>query len=202
MPKRISDSQIAAFAKQAGVKGDNLAIAVAVALAESGGDTESHNPIPPDDSYGLWQINFFGGLARERKAWFGVTNLFALYDPALNAKYMYRLSNGGTNWTAWTTYTSGKYRVYLARGKVAAQNAGEPVGQYPFTPDNPNTSALTNLGKAIGTLSDPEMWTRIAMFLIGFMLSLYAFMKMTGASGQIATAAKTVTKAVITKKVI
>jgi hypothetical protein len=201
MPKRISDSQIASFAKQAGVKGDNLAIAVAVALAESNGNTEAHNPIPPDDSYGLWQINFFGGLARERKQWFGVTNLFALYDPALNAKYMYRISNGGTNWRPWSTYTSGKYRVYLARGKVAAANAGVPQGQYPFIPENPNTSALTNLGTAIATLSDPNMWRRIAMFIIGFSLSLYAFMKLTG-DNKLSPTTKMIAKAVVTKKVV
>src|SRR4051812_7818640 len=200
MPKRISDSQIAAFAKQAGVKGDNLAIAVAVALAESRGDTEAHNPIPPDDSYGLWQINLFGRLAAERRKQFGFTNPFALFDPALNAKAMYSISNGGTDWKAWTTYTSGKYRVYLARGKVAAANAGVPQGQYPFIPDNPNTSALTNLGKAIDTLSDPAMWTRIAMFIIGFALTIYALFKLTG-DNQLSPMTKAVAKAVVFKKV-
>jgi hypothetical protein len=199
MPKRISDSQIAAFAKQAGVKGDNLAIAVAVALAESGGNTEAHNPIPPDDSYGLWQINFYGGLARERKAWFGVTNLFALFDPALNAKYMYRISNGGTNWSGWSTYTSGKYRVYLARGKVAAQNAGEPVGKYPFVPED-SPSTLDNIGKAIDTLSDPKVWQRVAMFIIGAIMCIYAMFKLTG-DNKLSPATKAIAKFVVTKKV-
>jgi|SRR3954463_10666006 hypothetical protein len=203
MPKRISDGQIAAFAKQAGVKGDNLAIAVAVALAESNGDTEAYNPVPPDNSYGLWQINLFGKLAAERKKQFGFKTPFELFNPALNAKAMYAISNGGVNWKPWTTYTSGKYRVYLPRGKVAAANAGVPQGQYPFLPDNPDDGGgtLDNLSKAVGTLSDANTWRRVAMFLIGFSLALYSLMKMTGASTQLASAAKTVGKVVITKKV-
>jgi hypothetical protein len=36
-----------------------------------------------------------------------------LFDPATNAKVAYHMSNGGKNWSAWTTYTSGKYQQFL-----------------------------------------------------------------------------------------
>jgi hypothetical protein len=42
-------------------------VAVAIALAESGGNPAAHNPVPPDDSWGLWQINMRGHLGPVRR---------------------------------------------------------------------------------------------------------------------------------------
>jgi hypothetical protein len=166
---KISDSQIAGYAKAAGVSGDNLAIAVAIALAESGGNTTSHNAIPPDNSYGLWQINMLGSLGPARRSEFGISSNDQLYDPAVNARAMIKISGGGTNWKPWSTYTSGKYRVYLARGKVAAGNPG-----------GTEATQVGNIGKAWDTLTSAHTYVRIGLFMAGFILLIIAIFKLTG----------------------
>lgn len=117
--------QVSANARLAGFKGDALKTMVAIAIAESGGNPWCHNPNPPDDSYGLWQINMIGGLGPDRRKRFGITNNNELYDPLVNAKAAYELSGGGQNFKPWTTYTSGAYRKYLDQAAaVAPKRAG------------------------------------------------------------------------------
>jgi soluble lytic murein transglycosylase-like protein len=78
-------------------------------MAESGGNANIDNAgLNSDGStdYGLMQINsihadFVGG------------DLEKLRDPATNIKIAYSLSRGGTNWTPWSAYNSGKYLKYL-----------------------------------------------------------------------------------------
>jgi hypothetical protein len=171
---KISDEQIAAYAKGAGVTGGNVAIAVAVALAESSGDTNSHNALPPDDSYGLWQINMLGSLGPSRRAQFGITTNTQLFDPAVNAKAMAILSSQGTNWKPWSTYTSGKYRFYLPRGETAAGTSAsvETVGL---------SDTFSNIGALADTLSNPKTWVRVSMALGGLILVLIGIFRITGA---------------------
>src|SRR3954464_4278597 len=151
---KLTDAQIAGHAKNVGVTGENLAIAVAVALAESQGNTLAHNAIPPDNSYGLWQINMLGGLGPARRKEFGISTNDALYDPAVNARAMFKISGGGKVWSPWTTYTSGKYRVYMVRARTAAGNPGAATK----TEDASLTDSLGNVKKVITTLSDPQTW--------------------------------------------
>ena len=68
-------------------------MAAEIAMAESGGNP---NAISPTDDYGLWQINASNGS-------------LATLDPYENARSAIILSDDGTNWDAWTTYTSGAY---------------------------------------------------------------------------------------------
>jgi len=68
-------------------------MAAEIAMAESGGDP---NAISPTDDFGLWQINASNGS-------------LATLDPYENARSAIILSDDGTNWGAWTTYTSGRY---------------------------------------------------------------------------------------------
>jgi hypothetical protein len=107
----------------AGFTGGGLDTAVAVAMAESGGNATAHNPVGLDNSYGLFQVNMLGGMGPDRRARYGLASNEALYDPATNARVAYLMSNGGTNWGAWTTYTSGKFRQFLGLDK-AVTNGG------------------------------------------------------------------------------
>jgi len=68
-------------------------IAAQIATAESGGNP---NAISPTDDYGLWQINASHGAQ-------------ATLNPTLNAEAAVSISGDGTNWSPWTTYTSGIY---------------------------------------------------------------------------------------------
>jgi uncharacterized membrane protein YgcG len=78
---------------QAGGNPSDAFMAAEIAMAESGGNPDA---ISPTDDYGLWQINASNGA-------------LATLDPYENAKSAIVLSDDGTNWDAWTTYTAGLY---------------------------------------------------------------------------------------------
>lgn len=137
---KLSAGEIAYYAQQAGFSTAESVAAVGIALAESGGDTQAHNSKPPDDSYGLWQINMLGALGPERRKKYGLSSNDALYDPATNARVAYGIyKDAGAKFTPWSTYTN---RSYLAgtRGRTAAAAASSPTkpraeGDSPFIPN-------------------------------------------------------------------
>lgn len=93
-------------------------VAAAIAMAESGGNPTAHNgnASTGDNSYGLWQINMLGSMGSNRLKQFngfGVNSYSDLFDPVKNAKAAMIVSNGGTNFTPWTTYSSGAYQKYM-----------------------------------------------------------------------------------------
>ncbi|MDT3444335.1 MULTISPECIES: peptidoglycan-binding protein [unclassified Pseudofrankia] len=112
----VSDSQIAAYAHSAGLDSCRVGLAtwVAIALAESSGNRYAHATVG-EDSRGLWQINM-----RAHAGWVGSRDL---YDPATNAWAATQVCKGSGP-SAWTTYTKGAYRAYLARGNAAANAVG------------------------------------------------------------------------------
>jgi hypothetical protein len=128
---KLDPERIARHAHDAGFRGQDLTIAVAVALAESGGDPRAHNATPPDNSYGLWQINMLGALGPARRREFGLESNRELFDPAENARAANRISGDGRSWTPWTTYTSGAYQRHLdeaRRGVEAMKRGGSGSG--------------------------------------------------------------------------
>jgi cell wall-associated NlpC family hydrolase len=92
----------------------------AIAMAESGGNTEAHNP-HGEDSRGLWQINIAPGV---RDNPWGDLN-----DPYANARAAYEISHGGTDMRPWTTThasnagTPHDYRMFMADAQAAAGGA-------------------------------------------------------------------------------
>jgi hypothetical protein len=94
---------------------EGAGLMAAIALAESGGNTQAHNAKPPDDSYGLWQINMIGKLGPDRRKAFKISNNAELFDPKKNADAMIKiLDQQGLK--AWSTYTNGSYKKY-SKGK-------------------------------------------------------------------------------------
>jgi LysM repeat protein len=67
--------------------------AAEIAMAESGGNQFATGTV---GERGYWQINPDHGS-------------LSTYDPMGNAKAAIIISDNGSNWTAWTTYTSGRY---------------------------------------------------------------------------------------------
>lgn len=131
----LSDVAIFELARQAGFPSDVAQQMVAIALRESAGNTMAHNSTPPDDSYGLWQINMYGPLGAARLLQFGISNASQLYDPAVNARAAFQLWGGNPSNlnVAWAINRSGppyfyaeKYQAYLGRGAAAA--AASPLG--------------------------------------------------------------------------
>ena len=129
---KLSPRQIANVARRAGIPEDMIPTMVAIALAESGGDSGAHNPKYPDNSYGLWQINMLDEpgymLGAERRKKYGLSSNEQLKDPLTNAKAAYDiLESQGLG--AWSVYTSGTYKRYLPAAKKAAAGArtSQPV---------------------------------------------------------------------------
>ena len=132
-------SNIAKTAGLCGFPGDHdenkIAIATAIAMAESGGNESAHNSNANtgDDSYGLWQINMLGSLGPSRRQQFGISRNDELLDPCTNAKAMSIVSSGGTNWQPWTMYTNGEYKKHLEAAKKVSNVGGSsseiPIGE-------------------------------------------------------------------------
>jgi LysM repeat protein len=68
-------------------------MAAEIAMAESGGNQYA---LSPTDDYGYWQINASNGA-------------LATFSAYGNARAAVIISQDGTNWNPWTTYTSGAY---------------------------------------------------------------------------------------------
>lgn len=113
----LSASQIAAYASAAGFSGNDLATAVAIALAESGGNTNAYNPETAagapsgQGSFGLWQI--YLNAHPEFDGW-------NLYDPQQNANAAYEIyAAAGNSFSPWSTYNGGQYQSYLSEAMDA-----------------------------------------------------------------------------------
>jgi LysM repeat protein len=80
--------------EDAGGSAGEAVMAASIAMAESDGDQYA---LSPTNDYGYWQINGSWGPT------------LATYDALGNAKAAVQISDDGTNWSPWTTYTSGAY---------------------------------------------------------------------------------------------
>ena len=171
-PELYSEPDIDAAVQAAynvGLRGDALVLAVAVAGAESGfravfdnGRMDNGGPLNSDGSvdYGLWQIN---------GRWWDIS-IPEIYDAAVNAEWMDRISKGGTDWTAWVAYTNGSYQGFLEQARNAVQRvlgagatlpgsgsgAGPalPVGAGPSSLMSP-TGGATLCGPSLGSYHIP-----------------------------------------------
>lgn len=118
----LSVDQIAAVAANAGFSGDDLATAVAIALAESGGNPSAYNPESQAHapsgrgSYGLWQIylNVHPEFAGEN-----------LYDPQTNANAAFALYSQ-SGFSPWSTYKSGAYLSHMGSVTSVVASSATP----------------------------------------------------------------------------
>ncbi|WP_328795999.1 type VII secretion target [Halosaccharopolyspora lacisalsi] len=119
---QITPEQIAQHAHDAGFRGEDLTTSVAVALAESGGDTEAHNDTPPDNSYGLWQVNMIGDSGENRRGQLGLDSNSGLFDPAANAAAAHDIYDSrGDSFKPWTTHENGEHEKHLDEARKAAE---------------------------------------------------------------------------------
>ncbi len=95
-------AQLQQLAVNAGFSRDDLATAVAIALAESGG-----NPNAIGDngtSYGLWQIHWSAHPEFDKAR---------LFDPQYNANAAHDIYSRRGGFSDWTTYKTGAYAQFL-----------------------------------------------------------------------------------------
>lgn len=121
----LTPGQIAQVAREGGFPESAIPMAVAIALAESSGNTNAHNPnrLTGDNSYGLWQINMLDRMGPERRKQYGLSSNEELFNPVTNARVAARMSNGGKNWGPWSTYPA-KAALYLPKARAAAGTKG------------------------------------------------------------------------------
>ena len=102
----LSDSELISVLKQAGFSGNGLRMAWAVVRAESTSRVYAHNRNRDtgDNSYGLFQINMIDSLGPARLEKYGLEKNEDLFTPIVNAQVAFKISGGGANWGAWTTY--------------------------------------------------------------------------------------------------
>jgi hypothetical protein len=106
----LTIDQVARVAIDAGLTPEQAAIATAIAMVESGGRLDAHNPVWPDDSWGLWQIN--------RLAHPQFTEA-ELVTAAGNARAMLIVSNHGTSWRGPWAGSYSKAMANLAGARAA-----------------------------------------------------------------------------------
>lgn len=123
-------SDLMSLIEQAGFTGQAAQTMYAIVMAESGGNAYAHNGNAGtgDDSYGLAQINMIGSLGPERLKQYGLSSADALYDPLTNLKVAYALSNHGTDFSPWTTYTRGTYKQFLGQSGAQVDTSGSAGG--------------------------------------------------------------------------
>lgn len=144
--KRLTDHQIAVWAAQGGFTGEDRVIAVAVALAESGGEYARVSAPNTDGThdYGTWQINsVHAHLFTQYPQWWSVSN-------AKMAKAVYdeRKARTGKGWDPWTVYKTGAYLLFMPRARAAvgaAPDSGDVTKQSDGSAD---PSAVGSTGTA------------------------------------------------------
>ena len=121
MAQNLNFEQLRSLAIQAGFEPDIAPTIAAISLAESGGNPNAHNPVYPDDSYGLMQINMLDEpgypLGAERRARYGLDTNEQLKDPLTNmraAKDIY--DRQGLN--AWSVYRNNSHLDFFPKSEM------------------------------------------------------------------------------------
>lgn len=185
----LSASQIAGYARQGGFAGAEVPIAVAIALAESGGRTDvTHVNSDGSVDHGLWQINDVNARILASGNW---------RDPLDNARMAYAVYRQ-QGWRAWSVFKSGSYAKYLSEATTGAGTPTESSGL-----GAPGTGPFDDLAKTAKFLTNPHTWLRLAMILTGGLLLLIGLTLLgwKNTPQTIKTAAKQTAEAAATKGV-
>jgi hypothetical protein len=133
--KAIGEALARQAAQAAGFRGQSLEEAVAVARAESQFNPAAANPT--SSARGMWQIML--------TAHAGDPDIANWADPYASARMAWRISKGGTDWSAWSVWPA-------VRGKVGA---AQPVGADSYTCTLAPSTYKTGAGVAWGPEGGP-----------------------------------------------
>jgi hypothetical protein len=138
---------------EAGIPNKDIPIMVAIALAESRGNSDAigdENLVDNkwDESIGLFQIR---SLKNPNDPRFNKADKLRikdkLFDPVYNAKVAYEISKKGKTWKDWTTFNEGTYKEFmstgpsrsnirLAGGGIKGRSKPITMAEENITPDN------------------------------------------------------------------
>lgn len=166
---KLTHDQIQAYARNAGFSGDSLTTIIAIAYAESGGDTTATNTSGNSAGIdrGIVQINSF---------YHNEVSDACAFDPACAFKAAYAISNNGTSFAPWATYTNGNYKTFM--GATSGGTSTITGLTLPALPDmlNPLTQWIAALQPAIAWLADP---VRVIKMVTGIVLITLAIILLT-----------------------
>lgn len=125
----LSPVQAASYLAAAGFRGENLVLAVAIAMGESGLRANAHGDTSIagggwGHSIGLMQIRSRTGAAGSGDP----RDPTMLEDPAFNARAAFQISGGGQNFKPWTVYTKGLYQRNMDTARQAVASLGNLGG--------------------------------------------------------------------------
>jgi hypothetical protein len=179
MAGELSFSEIAKHALEAGWTGNDAKVAVAIAMAESGGNPRATNFVGRDLSFGLWQINMLGAMGPARRTKYGLKANEDLFDPGTNAKVAYGIwAEAGKKFTPWSVYLNKRYMIYVAGADFGIRE----VQNKPLNYAKPTIGGITNPLDAITAdfgdikefVTNRDNWLRLAAVLGGGVLIILA----------------------------
>jgi hypothetical protein len=187
----LTPNQIAELCFVAGQGRGNLDVAVAVALAESGGKTDARNTnsdTARSVDRGLWQINSY---------WHPEVGEACADNPVCATKEARRISRGFADFSQWSAYKNGSYTRHLPTAAVAASHArrkrpasfddvkltaGEKDGKEWYEPGflfdripnplEPVKDVAGAIAEFTRALFDPNTWQRVGIVVGGAILLL------------------------------
>lgn len=108
----LTDGQLVELLKAVGFEGNGLRRACAIAKAESNGRplAFSNNAKTGDNSFGVFQINMLGQLGPDRREKFDLKSNAELLNPVTNAKVALYMTDGGADWSSWSTLNGKAYK--------------------------------------------------------------------------------------------
>jgi hypothetical protein len=113
---------------EAGLSPEQAVMAVAIASGESGHRDAAEGDTTITDgtwgpSLGRWQVRCLWSEIGTG----GTRDCSLLNDPKKNARSMYEISSGGTNWRPWSVYLHSLHEPYLADARRAVDDVtGNP----------------------------------------------------------------------------
>jgi len=111
----LTDKELIKLLWAVGFEGKALKTAWAIAKTESNGRPLAYNGNrnTGDSSYGIFQINMLGKLGIDRKEKFELRSNILLFDPVVNAEITYYMTQGGTDWSSWSSMKTGAMKEWL-----------------------------------------------------------------------------------------
>jgi hypothetical protein len=127
----MNPQDLAKLLYKQGFRGDHLINMLAISGRESNWKPGAHNGKPPDDSYGLFQINMLGKLGPARLKQFNISKYEELLDPATNVRAAWILSGGvSKNLSPWGIKGDALAKTgdWMPKAQSAARSAGVDKG--------------------------------------------------------------------------
>jgi hypothetical protein len=169
----ITVQQAISYAQAAGFSGQSLVDAVAIAMAESGLDTNSTNTTTSG-------VGLDRGIVKFNSVFHSDVPDSCAYDPACAFREFFRVSKQGTTFCEWCTYTTqcgqanctadGGYKSNLATVQAAmgGQTGTSTIGSF-----SPTSFLPTDL---LSWLSDPIRMLKMALGIILIFISIFLLM--------------------------